>query len=415
MIQVDATTPRALLVDVLLALLATAVLAVLLYLLRVVFARVYAGIRALTKVAAPTARWQALRLVPAVRLAEFLVSIVRWLRIFVTVLLFYVYVPLVLSLFPLTEDLSHRLTGYAIAPFAVAWDAFVSYVPNVFYIALIALIIRYVLKGIHIFFDAIGRKTIVFEGFHADWARPTYDIVRVLVFAFAAVVVFPYLPGAQSEAFKGVSIFLGVLFSLGSSSAVGNIVAGVLLTYTRAFQIGDRVKIGESTGDITEKTLLVTRVRTIKNVEVTIPNSSVLTSQILNYTSLAATRGLILHTSVTIGYDAPWRKVHELLIAAALRTENIKPEPAPFVLQTSLDDFYVRYEINAVTDRAELMAATYSALHQNIQETFNEGGVEILSPHYSQLRDGNHTSIPAAHLPGDYVAPPFRVTLGRER
>jgi small-conductance mechanosensitive channel len=156
-------------------------------------------------------------------------------------------------------------------------------------------------------------------------------------------------------------------------------------------------------------------VRTIKNVEVTIPNSSVLTSQILNYTSLAATRGLILHTSVTIGYDAPWRKVHELLIAAALRTENIKPEPAPFVLQTSLDDFYVRYEINAVTDRAELMAATYSALHQNIQETFNEGGVEILSPHYSQLRDGNHTSIPAAHLPGDYVAPPFRVTLGRER
>ena len=408
-----ATTPSALGIDVLLAILATAVLAALLALLRAVFPRVHAAADSVRRMQVPSGRWQALRLVPPGKIADALRGAARLARVLLTVLLFYVYIPLVLSLFPWTADFSRRLTGYAITPFAVAWAAFVAYVPNVFYILVIALITRYLLKGIRLFFDAIGHGTIVFRGFHADWARPTYDIARVLVFAFAAVVVFPYLPGAQSDAFKGVSLFLGVLFSLGSSSAVGNVVAGVLLTYTRAFQIGDRAKIGETVGDITEKTLLVTRVRTIKNVEVTIPNAAVLASQIMNYTSLAATHGLILHTTVTIGYDAPWRTVHALLTAAAGRTEHLLKDPPPFVLQTSLDDFYVSYQINAYTDRAELMAGIYSQLHQNIQEAFNEAGVEILSPHYAQLRDGNKATVPAGRLPRDYVEPAFRFTLGR--
>lgn len=204
-------------------------------------------------------------------------------------------------------------------------------------------------------------------------------------------------------------MFVGVLFSLGSSAAIGNMVAGVVLTYRRAFQIGDRVKIGETVGDVTERTLLVARIRTIKNVEVAIPNGAVLGGQVINYTTLAATRGLILHTSVTIGYDAPWRQVHELLANAAERTEHIQAEPAPFVLQTSLDDFYVSYELNAYTSRADLMAAIYSRLHQNIQETFNEAGVEIMSPHYAAYRDGNQTSIPPGCLPPDYRAPAFRL------
>jgi small-conductance mechanosensitive channel len=281
--------------------------------------------------------------------------------------------------------------------------------PNIFYIAAIVLITRYALRGVHALFSAVGDGAITFKEFHRDWAEPSYKIVRVLLLAFAAVVVFPYLPGARSDAFKGVSLFLGVLFSLGSSSAIGNMVAGVVLTYTRAFQIGDRVKIGETIGDVTEKTLLVTRVRTIKNVEITIPNGTVLGAQVVNYTTLAATRGLILNTAVTIGYDAPWRTVHELLIAAAARTEHLAPEPAPFVLQTSLDDFYVTYEINAYTARADLMAVIYSRLHENIQESFNAAGVEIMSPHYGALRDGNPTTIPVDHRGGEYRAPAFHV------
>ena len=239
--------------------------------------------------------------------------------------------------------------------------------------------------------------------------QPTYKIVRFMVLAFVLVVIWPFLPGTGSEAGKGVSLFLGALFTLGSSSAVANMVAGTVLTYTRAFRIGDRIQLGDTVGDVIEKTLLVTRVRTIKNVEITVPNALVLSGHIINYSAVAKKGGLILHTTVTIGYDAPWRKVHELLVAAARATENVLETPAPFVLQTSLDDFFVSYQLNAYTDQAAVMARTYSDLHQNIQEKFSGGGVEIMSPHYAALRDGNRTAIPTDHLPAGYAPPPFRV------
>lgn len=183
----------------------------------------------------------------------------------------------------------------------------------------------------------------------------------------------------------------------------------MILTYIRAFKLGDRVKVGDTIGDVLESNLLITRVRTIKNVDITVPNSMMLGSHISNFSSSSKDTGLILHTTVTIGYDAPWRQVHELLISAALATENILEQPKPFVLQTSLDDFYVSYQINAYTDKPSIMARTYSLLHQNIQEKFNEGGVEIMSPHYSSLRDGNQTTIPESYLPDSYIPPSFRV------
>jgi small-conductance mechanosensitive channel len=238
---------------------------------------------------------------------------------------------------------------------------------------------------------------------------PTYKIVRVLIVVFTLIVAFPYLPGSKSPAFQGVSIFFGLLLSLGSSSAISNVVAGTVLTYTRAFQLGDRVKIGETTGDIVEKTLLVTRVRTIKNVDIAVPNAMVLSSHIVNFSSMAKQNGLILHTSVTIGYDAPWRKIHELLVSAAESTSNVLPDPKPFVLQTALNDFYVSYEINAFTDQATVMAQTYSELHQNIQDKFYEAGVEIMSPHHFGVRDSNRPAIPAEYLGQNYVAPGFRI------
>ncbi|HSH14200.1 MAG TPA: mechanosensitive ion channel family protein, partial [Desulfurivibrionaceae bacterium] len=252
--------------------------------------------------------------------------------------------------------------------------------------------------------------SIKLPNFPADWAQPTYKIGRFLVIAFTAVVVFPYLPGSDAPAFKGVSLFIGVLFSLGSTAAVANVVAGIILTYMRAFVIGDRVKIADTIGDIIEKTLLVTRVRTIKNEDITIPNAMVLGSHIINYSSSARERGLILHTTVTIGYDVPWRQVHELLLGAARASENILAEPPPFVLQTSLDDFYVSYQLNAYTDQPNRMALTYSALHQNIQDRFNAAGVEIMSPHYAALRDGNQVTVPEENLAKSYVAPAFRLT-----
>jgi small-conductance mechanosensitive channel len=406
------TSIRALLVDAGYAILATAVLVVLLRILSAGFPKLYVRIEALRRVRLPAVRIQEFELLSAGRLSALLVGAARVLRIVLTLLLFYIYIPLVLSFFPWTAPLSQRIIGYALRPFAAAWLGFVDYLPNLFYLAAGVVIVRYLLAFLHLLFGAVSTGAIAFHGFYPEWAEPTYKIIRVLVFAFAATVLYPYLPGASSDAFKGVSIFLGVLFSLGSSAAIGNMVAGVVLTYTRAFQIGDRVKIGDTVGDVTEKTLLVTRVRTIKNVAVTIPNGNVLSSQVVNYTTLAAERGLILHTSVTIGYDAPWRRVHELLIEAARRTEHILADPAPFVLQTSLDDFYVSYQLNATTDRPDAMAVTYSRLHQNIQETFNEGGVEIMSPHYGALRDGNQTTIPERYLPGDYRAPAFRVETG---
>lgn len=250
---------------------------------------------------------------------------------------------------------------------------------------------------------------ITFPGFYHEWADPTYRIVRFLVIAFAAIAIFPYIPGSTSAAFQGVSVFLGVLLSLGSAGAVSNTVAGVIITYMRPFQIGDRVKIADTFGDVMEKTLLVTRVRTIKNVLITIPNSMVLGSHLVNYSSSAKDPGLILPTSVTIGYDAPWKTVHELLISAARATTHILGKPEPFVLQTSLDDFYVTYELNAYTRQPNLMASIYAELHQNIQNKFNEAGVEIMSPHYAQIRDGNKITIPDQYLPKTYQVPAIRL------
>jgi small-conductance mechanosensitive channel len=161
-----------------------------------------------------------------------------------------------------------------------------------------------------------------------------------------------------------------------------------------------------------EKALLVTRIRTIKNEDITLPNSAILSGHTINYTTTAKELGLILHTGVTIGYDVPWKQVHELLIQAALATDGIMKDEKhkPFVLQTSLDDFYVAYQINAYTDQSHRMAAIYSGLHQNIQDKFNEAGVEILSPHYRAARDGNMTTSPANYLPKDYKAPSFNIT-----
>lgn len=391
------------------AFLVTVLLIALLILLRRAFPSFYAKIDSWRGTRIRSIKIQSFEIMHADRIAALVIGAARGGRVLITALLFYFYVPLVFSFFPWTRGFSAKLFNYITTPLATIGHATVSYLPNVFFIAVIAVVTHFVIQFSKLLFSEVAKGSITLPGFYPDWAEPTYKIVRFLIIAFAVIVAFPYFPGSDSPAFQGVSIFFGVLFSLGSTSAVANIVAGVILTYTRAFKIGDRVKIADTMGDVTEKTLLVTRVRTIKNVDTTIPNSMVLGSHVTNFSSSAQEYGLILNTSVTIGYDAPWRKVHQLLLAAAGATEHILELPAPFVLQTALNDFYVTYELNAYTDRPHQMVTIYSELHQNIQDKFNQAGVEITSPHYSQLRDGNKTTIPESYLPEGYAPPGFRI------
>jgi small-conductance mechanosensitive channel len=403
---------RSILVGAGLFLLATAVLVTAIWLLRVLFTRFSGKVASWEGTRIQPLKIQKLEILSANRIIFVLMKLMRALQIAAVLLLFYFYIPLALDFFPWTRGVASVLYGYMISPVTAVVQSFITFIPNLVFIAVIVVILRYVIKGIRFFFSALASGAISLPGFYQDWAIPTYKIVRFLVIAFGVVVIFPYLPGAKSPAFQGVSIFLGVLFSLGSTSAVANMVAGVILTYMRPFKMGDRVKIADAVGDVVEKTLLVTRLTTIKNVEITIPNAMVLGSHIINYSSSAKDLGLVLHTTVTIGYDAPWRKVHELLINAAQATEGALKEPAPYVLQTALDDFYVHYELNCYTNEPNMMAKTYSELHRNIQDRFNEAGVEIMSPHYSSLRDGNKATIPDEHLPKSYRAPVFRFDPG---
>lgn len=336
--------------------------------------------------------------------------LVNAIRVFVMLLCWYFFLPLILSFFPETRKVGAQIFDYLLTPFATIFHTVVDYIPNLFYILVICIIAYYILKFLSYIFILLEEGELKFDWFYDDWARPTYQIIRFLVIVSALISAYPYIPGSSSEAFQGVGLVLGAIISFASSSAISNIVAGIILTYTRAFRLGDRIKIGDAIGDVVEKTLLVTRIKTIKHVIVTVPNSIVMGAHIINFsTSAVEGAGVILHTSITIGYDVPWQKVHGLLVDAALSTEKILAEPRPFVLQTSLDDWYVSYEINAYTRQPENMADIYSELHQHILEKFDADGVEIMSPHYFAVRDGNTTTVPSVLQSENYAAPAFAV------
>jgi len=330
---------------------------------------------------------QRLELLTADRMTDGLLLLNQYLRYAMRVVLFLVYLTVVFSFFPQTRGIVSEVVNRVMASVASGWQGFVAYLPNLINLAMIYFAIRYLLRFLHFMAREIGKGEITITGFYPEWAEPTFQLVRILLIALAVVIAFPYLPGSASPAFQGLSLFFGFLFSLGSSSVVANIIAGIVLTYTRAFKVGDRVRISDTEGDVMERTLFVTRVRTIKNVEITIPNGQVLGSHIINYSSSSQKESLILHTTVTIGYDVSWRLMHEVLIKAALATPDVLPEPAPFVYQTSLDDYYVSYQINAHTKNPWAMARIYSQLHENIQDQCGQAGIEILSPGYEVWRD----------------------------
>ncbi len=319
-------------------------------------------------------------------------NLIKWAFILFSI---YLTLPLAFSILPWTKDIAEKLLSFVTDPMGKILISIWDYLPNLFTIIVLVIIIVYIRKGFHFLSKEIENGVLKIEGFYKDWAKPTYQIISILLFAFLIIVIFPYLPGSESPVFKGVSVFIGLLFTFGSTGSLSNIISGLVLTYTRAFKIGDRVKIGETTGDVIEKSLLVTRIKTIKNEIISIPNSNVMGSHTTNFSAeVREGNALILYTTVTIGYDAAWETVHKLLIKAALSTEGISHTQLPFVLQTSLDDFFVSYQINAYTFLPNQQAITYSNLHIQIQEAFNEAGVEIMSPHYNAIRDGNAKTTP---------------------
>ncbi|MCB5230294.1 MAG: mechanosensitive ion channel domain-containing protein [Candidatus Cloacimonas sp.] len=333
------------------------------------------------------------------------------LQLLIEIFIIYITIPIIFSFFEFSKSWASILFGYILNPLKSAFTSFFGYLPNLFFVGVIIFIVRYVLKLIKNIFRELEHGNIKITNFKQQWSEPTYKIVRTLNIAFAFIIIFPYLPGSQSEAFKGVSLFLGVLFSLGSTAIVANMISGIVLTYTDAFNLGDRIKLGENIGNVIEKTLIVTRIKTNKNVIITIPNSVVLSSHIINYTTSSAGEGLIIDVTVQFGYDVPWRKVRDLLLKAADLTEIIAKEPKPFVLQIDLDDAYTTYELNCYIHSSDKIPIILSELRQNIQDVFHEAGLELVLPKYIALRDGARKGVPNDYLPKEYQAPAFAVKV----
>jgi len=308
-----------------------------------------------------------------------LVAALRWLLFLELSLLYLQYV---LGLYPWTRGFSQKLLQLVLAPIQRMAISIVEYIPSAIFLIILALLIRFILKAFWILFDAIARESVKIRRFEPEWAWPTYRIVRGVVIVLAVIIAYPYVPGSDSAAFKGISVFVGVLLSLGSSSLVSNIIAGYIMTYRRTFKMGDRVMIENTIGDVMDVRLLVTVLRSIKNEEVVVPNSTILSNQVINYSSLAREKGLILHTTVGVGYDAPWRQVEAMLLMAADRTQGIRKDLIPFVWHTSLGDFAVNYELNVYCEKAHEMFDLYTELHRNILDVFNEYKVQIMTPSY---------------------------------
>lgn len=325
-------------------------------------------------------RFRGLLLMSRTKVRDSVLLVTRFFKFVVAILLLYIYVPLVMSFFPLTAPYGDRLLDFVTQPAIDIVMAVVGYIPKLVYLVVIVVVARYSLKVLHFFLTAVGRGDLDFGGFDPEWAEPTYKLVRALAVVFTLMVGFPYLPGAESEFFQGFSLFVGALFTLGSTAAIGNMVAGVILTYTRTFRVGDRVRIGDAFGDVQVKSLFVTRLRNSLNEEITVPNGAVLAAEVINYSTAAMRGELALKAQVTLGYDYHWTKIDELLKQAANQTPGIRSDPPPRVWPRDFAEFGVLYELHAYTDRANKMGSTYAALRRSILDVLHQEGIQILTP-----------------------------------
>jgi small-conductance mechanosensitive channel len=374
--------PERLLYNTLYALAATVLVVGLLLAIHWAFRRIRASIEQRSQARIQKLEAQSLKLVRAEQLRIALHRTLQTVSALVVIVFLYVYLQYVLSLYPWTRQLAERLLTLLLDPLATMGTALLAAVPNLMFLAILVVVTRYLLKLTRLFFETVEQGTVTIAGFEREWSPPTYRIIRLLIIAFAVVVAYPYIPGSDSAAFRGVSIFLGVIFSLGSSSIIANLIAGYTMTYRRTFRVGDRIRVSDFIGDVTDVRLMVTHLRSLKNEEIIVPNSLILNSHVINYSSLARQQGLILHTTVGIGYETPWRQVEAMLLMAAERTPGLLRQPSPFVLQQALGDFCVTYELNAYCDEPVAMYRLYTELHRNILDVFNEYNVQIMTPAY---------------------------------
>ena len=318
------------------------------------------------------------------QITDIILVLLKILKYIIAAVLLILTIPIVFSFFPATRNLASTLFGYFLTPLRNIAVGIIKFIPNLIMIIIIVVVTKFVIQALKFFATQIEKGKLVLPHFYADWAAPTYKISQVLLWAFTVAVIYPYLPGSDSRAFQGVSVFVGIIFSLGSTSAIGNLVAGLVITYMRPFKIGDRVEIKEITGFVVQKNLMVVRLKTHKNEYVTFPNILILGSSIINYNTSSDEdeEGLIIHAEVTFGYSTPWETVHDILINAALATDHVQKRPKPFVLQTDLDDFYARYQINCYTKEVSKIPAIYTMLFENVQNGFREKGLDMTAAHY---------------------------------
>lgn len=316
----------------------------------------------------------------------FMIRLLDLLRILAFLMLFFMAMPLAFSIFPSTLKWAGLIREWFWDPLRLIIFSIAQYLPNLITIGLILVLARYTIRLFRFFATEIERGALSINGFHKEWAGPTYALVRFLLLMLTLVIIFPYLPGSGSDAFKGMSVFLGILISIGSSSAVSNAVAGLVITYMRPFQSGDWIKTGDITGVVIEKNALVTRLRTINNEDVSVPNSAILSGHTVNYSSLGKRAGLTIGAHVRIRYDYSHTLIESLLIHAALRTQDVAESPHPYVFQLSLEEAYAIYELNAYTFAPDNMYQIKSDLIRNIQTVFAEAKVELASTRYIEIK-----------------------------
>jgi len=322
---------------------------------------------------------------------------------------FYVFIPLMLSFFPDTAPYADQLMPYIITPLKQVGIAVRNYIPKLLMLLVIVILVRYLLKMLRTIMKAIEREEITIPGFDSEWGHPTFQLARIVTILVTTVLIYPFLPGAGSDIFKGFSVFVGAVITLGSSSAINNIISGIVLTYTRSFRVGDRVKIGETIGDITEKGLFVTRVKAWSSETVTIPNGKVLAGEVINLSAAVNDTGLSVLITAGIGYDVDWRKVHELMKEAARNTAGIEKQPEPFVMQTNLGDYAVSYLLIGKTMEPQKERFVASDLRANLLDAFNKAGIEIMTPSVTSIRDANKPAIPDQWEPKPFSIPGLSV------
>ena len=317
-----------------------------------------------------------------------LTKVLFLLKLIVFFIVIFVSIPVGLKLFPSTQLWAERLLKLILDPLSQIGTAIVDYLPNLIIIGIIILIGRMVLKLMRYFLYEIERGALKIKGFYKEFAKPTYNILRILFICFIFIVIFPYLPGSGSSAFQGVSIFLGLLISFGSSSTISNGLAGIFITYMRAFRENDWIKVGDYIGMVIHKDSLVTRLKTINNEEVTVPNSMILYSSTMNFSSISRTNGLVVTTQVKVRYDARLEEVDATLIAAAQATKGVTDKITPYIYiyHISLNELNATYEINAVTFEPQNMYIIKSDLIKNIYNAFRERNIELTSIEYVELR-----------------------------